>query len=236
MKILATPAKPGNERAGRTPDKRARILKAAAKTFARKGFYHTKIAEIARQAGIADGTIYLYFKSKDDILISLFEESMEGILQEFRRRLAECRDSAAKIRSFIHLHFELVRTNPDLAAVMQLELRQSNQFIKQYAGTRISDYLNLIGDIISEGQASGVFRRDIQPGVFKRALFGALDEMSTLWVLSRTKKYDLQEAAEQIGTLFLTGMLAPLPTEAGARAAAAPCGSGGETGRSNLAE
>jgi len=208
MKILANAPKPTNGGSGRKLDKRARILKAAVKTFARKGFYNSKISEIAHQAGVADGTIYLYFKSKDDILITLFDESMGSILQEFNQRLASCHDPAEKIRSFIHLHFELVRTNPDLAAVMQLELRQSNQFIKQYAGTRISDYLNLIGNIVSEGQASGIFRRDILPGVFKRALFGALDEMSTLWVLSRTKKYDLQESAEQIATLFLAGMLA----------------------------
>lgn len=205
MKVLA---KTANGRTLRGDDKRKRILKAAAKTFARKGFYHTKISEIAQQAGIADGTIYLYFKNKDDILITLFEESMGSILEEFSRKLAACQNPAEKIRAFVHLHFELVRTNPDLAAVMQLELRQSHQFIKQYSGTRISDYLNLIGNIVDEGQASGLFRKDILPGIFKRALFGALDEMSTLWVLSKTKKYDLLESAEQIGALFLEGMLA----------------------------
>ncbi len=189
-------------------DKRDRILKSAVKVFARKGFYNAKISEIAFHAGVADGTIYLYFKNKDDILICLFDENMGKIIDRFQALLATASDPAEKLRTFIHQHFELVRTMPDLAAVIQLELRQSNKFIKEYSGSRFNDYLNLISSIIREGQSAGTFRSDLLPGIVKRALFGALDEFSTLWVLSKDKRYDLRDAAEQISALILDGLLA----------------------------
>ena len=206
MALAANGQPAGLENGRRRDDKRGKILKSAVKVFARKGFYNAKISEIAHQAGVADGTIYLYFKNKDDILICLFDENMGKIIQDFRTRLAATADPAEKIRLFIRQHFELVRTKPDLAAVLQLELRQSNKFIKEYTGSRFYDYLNLISGIIHEGQAAGTFRGDLLPGIVKRALFGALDEFSTLWVLSKDKRYDLRDAAEQIGNLFLEGL------------------------------
>ena len=188
--------------------KRQRILESAVQTFARKGFYNTKVSEIAKSAGVADGTIYLYFKNKDDILVSLFEESMGDIIDEFKQNLSVLTDPIIRIKSFISLHFDFIRNHPDLAAVLQLELRQSNQFLKEYSGSKISEYLNLIADIIEAGQGAGVFRDDVPPVVFKHALFGALDEMSTLWVLSKNRSYDLSDTADQIVKLFLNGMLA----------------------------
>lgn len=188
-------------------DKRGKILKSAIKVFARKGFYNAKISEIARHAGIADGTVYLYFKNKDDILISLFDESMGNIIDAFQAKLATLTDPAEKLLAFIHHHLELVRTTPDLAAVFQLELRQSNKFLKEYSGSRFNDYLNVISAIIREGQNASVFHKNLMPGIVKRALFGALDEFSTLWVLRKDKKYDLRDAGDQIGKLFLQGLV-----------------------------
>lgn len=188
-------------------DKRDKILKSAIKVFARKGFYNAKISEIARHAGIADGTVYLYFKNKDDILISLFDESMGNIIDAFQAKLATLTDPAEKLLAFIHHHLELVRTTPDLAAVFQLELRQSNKFLKEYSGSRFNDYLNVISAIIHEGQKAGLFHKNLMPGIVKRALFGALDEFSTLWVLRKDKKYDLRDAGDQIGKLFLQGLV-----------------------------
>ncbi len=187
--------------------KRGKILKAAIKVFARKGFYNAKISEIARHAGIADGTVYLYFKNKDDILISLFDESMGNIIDAFHAKLAMLSGPAEKLLAFIHHHLELVRTTPDLAAVFQLELRQSNKFLKEYSGSRFNDYLNVISAIIHEGQDAGLFHKNLMPGIVKRALFGALDEFSTLWVLRKDKKYDLRDAGDQIGKLFLQGLV-----------------------------
>lgn len=191
----------------RLSDKRQRILSAAVRVFARRGFYHAKVAEIARAAAVADGTIYLYFKNKDDLLISLFDERMGGIIDEFRKAIAGLDNAAGKLRALVRMHFRMVKEDPDLAAVVQLELRQSNKFIKEYGGSRFAEYLKLIRDTIVEGQEAGLFRRDLAPGVVKRALFGALDEMSTLWIISKNKKYELEDCAEQVATLFLQGLM-----------------------------
>ncbi|KAA3656907.1 MAG: TetR/AcrR family transcriptional regulator [Calditrichaeota bacterium] len=192
--------------AERRAEKRDRILHAAAKIFATNGFYHAKISQIARTAGVADGTIYLYFKNKDEILITVFEESVGRIIKDFREQLAVLDSPVHKLNKFAHLHLQMVETQPDIAAMVQLELRQSNKFIKEYAGSSIADYLNLIDEILEEGQEKNLIRKDIHRGIAKRVLFGALDEFSTVLILAKNKKYDLTESANQIAEIFLSGM------------------------------
>ncbi|NIR51086.1 TetR/AcrR family transcriptional regulator [candidate division KSB1 bacterium] len=187
-------------------DKRTRILRAAVKVFAQKGFYNAKVAEIAKGAGVADGTIYLYFKGKDEILISIFEEEMAKFIAKAHAQIESASQIDHKLRAFIHTHLDFVKNNPKLAQVFQLELRQSNKFIKEYTGSKLKEYLNLIGELISEGQRQGVIRADIHPGLAKRAIFGALDEVATQWVLLKRNKYDLRQSADQIADMFLRGV------------------------------
>jgi len=191
----------------RNSDKYNRIIEAAVKVFARKGFYNAKVSEIAKEAKVADGTIYLYFQNKDDILISLFEVAMEKILRNMKGRLSRIEDPIKKIELFAAVHLELVEKSKDLAEVIQVEIRQSSKFMKEYRNDKFIDYLNLIADIVREGQAKGVFRKDIVPGIAKRAFFGALDEMSRYWVLSTRRSYSPQIAAEQISRIFVTGLI-----------------------------
>ena len=187
-------------------DKRSRILKAAVKVFAQRGFYNAKVSQIAKNAGIADGTIYLYFKNKDEILISIFEEEMAKFISKVRKEIESEPDIKSKLRIFVKTHLSFVEKNPKLAQVFQLELRQSNKFIKEYAGSKLKEYLNVAGDIIAEGQRQGIIRKDIHPGLMKRALFGSLDEVATHWVLMKNGKYDLEKSAEQIADIFLRGI------------------------------
>jgi len=193
----------------KTGDKHARIIAAAVKVFAKNGFFQSKVSEIAREAGVADGTIYLYFQNKDDILISLFEEEMAKILASVRQAVAQEADPAKKLQAFALAHLNLTEKSQELAEIIQVEVRQSSKFMKEYENTQFFEYLNIISAIIKEGQAAGVFRADIHPGIAKRAIFGALDEMSRYWVLSTTKKYSIQKAAKEISSYFLKGVLAP---------------------------
>ena len=188
--------------------KRERILDAAVVEMAQHGYYHTTVAMIARRAGVADGTIYLYFQNKDDILISLFEVSMDAVIRNMREVLDREADPRKKIQLFAIQHLQMLETNKELAEVIQVELRQSVKFMKEYKNEKFLQYLNLVSDVVREGQEQGVFRKDIVPGVAKRAFFGALDEMSRYWVLSSKKKYDIRTAAEQISSLFIQGMTA----------------------------
>ena len=187
-------------------EKHHRIIEAATKVFAKNGFYQSKIAQIAKEAGVADGTIYIYFENKDDILISLFEEQMKVVLDNMTLQLAKIDDPAEKLEIFASTHLDLIEKNKDMAEIIQVELRQSGKFMKEYKNERFLEYLDIIGDIISEGQKRGLFRKDVIPGVAKRAFFGALDEVSRFWVLSSRRQYDIRTVAKQISGFFLNGI------------------------------
>jgi TetR/AcrR family transcriptional regulator, fatty acid metabolism regulator protein len=188
-------------------DKRARILAAAVKLFAEHGFFTATVAGIAREAGVADGTIYLYFKSKEDLLIRLFDEKMSELLEQAKGELAKEPDAPARLRRFIHLHFSLVEKNPDLAAVLIVELRQS-ELVKGLEKAKLSAYLDLIAEVVREGQEHGRFAKDASPAVVKRAVFGALDELALAWLLSG-RKSTLKKAAQEVANLFVRGLSAP---------------------------
>lgn len=188
-------------------EKYFRIINAATKVFAKKGFFQSKVSDIAKEAQVADGTIYLYFENKDDILISLFEEQMKKVLDNMMEEVSKEKDAVAKIKRFALNHLKLIELNKDVAEIIQVELRQSSKFMKEYKNERFLAYLNLIAEIISEGKEQGVFKKEIIPDIAKRAFFGALDEMSRFWVLSTHKKYDIETAADQISKYFLEGMI-----------------------------
>lgn len=187
-------------------DKYQKIIQAATRVFAQKGFYNAKVADVAREANVADGTIYLYFKNKDDLLISIFENSMDTFISEVQRRIESLQDPAEKLKQFIRLHLDIVRQNQDIAQVLQIELRQSSKFMKEYAATKFRDYLNIISQILEEGQTAGIFKKNIAPLILKRAIFGAVDEMALEWVLMKRKKYSTEEVAEQVCAMFLEGI------------------------------
>jgi TetR/AcrR family fatty acid metabolism transcriptional regulator len=185
--------------------KHDRILEAAVKVFARKGFHNSRIAEIAVEAGVASGTIYLYFRNKDDILISVFEESLDQIIGEVERDLAGIPDPRDRLRRFIWLHLRMLREHRELAEVLQVELRQSNKFMKEYVPGRWIQYLDIIARILKDGQKKGIFRRDLSLGIYKRAVFGALDEISLHWITTRKDESFLELAAVQLSRVLLEG-------------------------------
>ncbi len=191
----------------RNGDKYHRIIHAATKVFAKKGFFHAKVSDIAKEAQVADGTIYLYFENKDDILISLFEEQMKAVLENMIEEVSREKDAVKKIEKFALTHLRLIELNKNMAEIIQVELRQSSKFMKEYKNEKFLQYLNLIGDVIREGQEKGIFKKDVIPDIAKRAFFGALDEMSRFWVLSSHKKYDIETAARQISEYFLYGLI-----------------------------
>ncbi len=188
-------------------NKHKKILKAAVKVFAEKGFYNARVSEIAKEADVADGTIYLYFKNKDDILISLFEEEFGQIVENMRKELEREKDPLQKIKKFAQVHLSILQKQQQLAEVLGVEVRQSSKFMKEYVNKPFIEYLNLIRTIVVEGQEKGVIRKDLTPGIMKRAFFGALDEMARYWVLSTKKKHSIDDAVGQISDVFIRGMM-----------------------------
>ncbi len=187
-------------------DKREAILRAAIKVFAGKGYFNSKVADIAGEAGIADGTVYLYFKSKDDILHSIFDRAMAEFIAEGRRELADIPDPSARLHRIAELHLEKLGADRELAIVFQVELRGSTKFMQEFSAAGFAEYLDIIRETIAEGQESGVFRSDLKPIVCAKILYGALDEMVTNWILSN-KSYQLAPMAGEVLKIFFGGVL-----------------------------
>ena len=187
--------------------KRDAILRAAIDVFADRGYFNAQVADVARAAGVAAGTVYLYFRSKDDLLISIFERGMREALSEGRAVVAALEDPQERLRRFARLHLERLGRDRNLAIVFQVELRQSTKFMERFSATLLRDYLGLIRGTIADGQRVGRFRGDIKPTVAAKMLFGALDEMATNWILSR-RRYPLEADADAVVDLFLNGATA----------------------------
>ena len=187
-------------------DKRDAILKAATEVFARRGYFQAQVADVARAAGVAAGTVYLYFRSKDDLLVSIFERTMKDTLAAGESAIAGLEDPRERLRRIARLHLERMGRDRDLAVVFQVELRQSTKFMERFSSTYLRDYLGIIRDTIADGQAAGVFRSTFNPTIAAKALFGALDEMATNWILTR-RTYSLAAQADEVVDLFLNGVV-----------------------------
>jgi len=191
----------------RDPDKPQQIIGAAVRVFARKGYYNSRVSDIAREAGIAAGTIYLYFKTKDDILVTLFRDKMAEFVDSLRKAIAGERDAASKVRTLVRLHFSLLEEDPELAEVLQVELRQGQKFFRDASGQEIGAYFALIGSVLAEGVGEGRFRSSLSVKVATKMLFGAMDQMATSWVLGK-RGYRLADTADVVAEIFLQGVAA----------------------------
>ncbi|HUL71493.1 MAG TPA: TetR/AcrR family transcriptional regulator [Vicinamibacterales bacterium] len=189
----------------RRPSKRDAILDAATVVFAERGFFAAQVADVARRAGVAAGTVYLYFKNKDDLLISLFNRTMIAAIEEGRELLTSVADPAARLQRFAELHLARLGRDRHLAIVFQVELRQSTKFMAEFSATRLREYLGLIRDTMALGQARGDFRTDLSPTFAAKLLFGALDEMATNWILSN-RTYALEADAARVVDVFVRGV------------------------------
>ncbi len=187
-------------------DKREAILKAATKVFAGKGYFNSKVADIAKEAGIADGTVYLYFNSKEEILHSIFDRAMAEFIEEGRRELAQLDKPEDKLRRIAELHLEKLSADREMAIVFQVELRGSTKFMEQFSAAGFAEYLEIIRQTIEEGQTVGIFRKDLNSMTCAKILYGALDEMVTNWILSR-KSYQLKPMADEVLKIFFGGVL-----------------------------
>jgi TetR/AcrR family fatty acid metabolism transcriptional regulator len=191
----------------RDPDKPQQIIDAAIRVFARNGYYHSRVSDIAREAGMASGTIYLYFKTKDEILVTLFREKMAAWVAHVRAQLAGEPDAVARLRRLVALHFSVLEGHPDLAEVVQVELRQGQKFFRGASAHEVSSYFALIQSILEAGMAAGQIRTDVPAKVATKMLFGAMDQLATSWVLGK-RAYRLSDAAEPVATIFLKGVCA----------------------------
>ncbi|MDH4319696.1 MAG: TetR family transcriptional regulator [Desulfobulbaceae bacterium] len=193
----------------KTIDKHAKIIRAATKVFAKKGFFNARISDIAKEAKVADGTIYLYFNNKFDILVSVFEQEIGRLIEQTNALLEKEDDPRKMLEIFITKHLTEMKKNKNLAEVIQIELRQTNKLVKEYRNNKYCIYVDILSSIIKKGQEQKIFREDVMPGIAKRAIFGALDEIARIWNINIDSTYSVEETAKQVTDIFQMGILRP---------------------------
>ncbi|CAI6016627.1 TetR/AcrR family transcriptional regulator [Cohnella sp. JJ-181] len=181
------------------------ILDAAVKVFAECGYRGSQVSRIAKEAGVADGTIYLYFKNKEDILVSLFRERLGALIGKFEASARESESAEAALRKICELHYAELERHPLLAHVTQIELRQSVIELRKEIGKTLKPYLRLIENVLAHGIESGAFRPDIDVKLSRQLIFGAMDEAVSSWLMS-DRKYSLIAQVDGTVDFFLRAL------------------------------
>jgi len=188
---------------GKKGDKREAILQAAKVVFAKEGYHYSTVSNIAKKAGIGDGTVYLYFENKEDILKKLFHET---IYHEFvplvERNVNHTRDATIQLYELVRTHFEFFDNDFDLAKVIQVESRQSNPSVREAMKEGMHRYFRLIESIIANGQEQLIFRTDVSPRTMRKMIFGSMDEVVSNWVMGN-RKYSLMSKVEDVYKLLI---------------------------------
>ncbi len=187
--------------AKRTGEKYKAIIEAAVKVIAENGYHNSQVAKIAKEAGVADGTIYLYFKNKEDLLISLFRVKMGEFVASARQELRSLSNPFEQLAKLISLHFSRLQENRHLALVLQIELRQSDASIRSGIAAPLKEYFNIIDDVVNEGVRLDAFRRDVNPKLVRQMIFGTMDEVATSWVMSQ-RHYKLTDQIKPVYSLL----------------------------------
>lgn len=188
----------------RDKPKYKQIIDAAVVVIAENGYHQAQVSKIAKQAGVADGTIYLYFKNKESILISLFEEKMGNFTEKIREKIEGKLDPISKLLMLVKTHFYEMSKDSHLAIVMQLEVRQTNIDLRLRINEVLKEYLHIIDSILNEGINSGLFDKQLDIRTARQMIFGTIDEVMTHWVMTGQKQ-DLESKADKVHQLLIRG-------------------------------
>lgn len=196
----------GKDLVKKNKPKYKQIIDAAVEVIAENGYHQAQVSKIAKKAGVADGTIYLYFKNKEDILISLFQEKMGEFVEKIEDEIKSVQSASGKLIVLVQKHFEILSSDPHLAIVTQLELRQSNKELRIKINDVLKGYLVLVDSVLKEGIENGEFKPDLNYKLARQMIFGTLDEIVTTWVMN-DQKYNLQKLSNEVHTLFIAGLV-----------------------------
>ena len=203
---MALPKEEGSIKSrSKNNDKYQRILDAAVKVFADQGFFQSTISQIAREAQVADGTIYLYFKNKDDILVQFFSYKTTQVFEQFRKSVDQADTAIEKLRNLIRSHLDAFQRDRSMAVVYQSETHQTSRPAEPQIRAMSKMYLDIISEIVEQGQQQGSIRKDLYLGLVRRFIIGAVDEVINTWLHAETE-YDLTSMADPLVDLFIRGI------------------------------
>lgn len=186
-------------------DKYQRILDAAVEVIAERGYFNSPVSAIASRAGVADGTIYLYFKNKDDVLKTAIDRTFGQFHEQLEERFKTMTDVRGQLEEIARMHLEGAAVNRNMAILMQTEMRQSAKFIAEFSHKHLVRYIQVVREVVRRGQQEGVFRRDVSDGVVAHCLFGAIDELLSSAVFTG-REYDAKATAAQVIDVVLNGI------------------------------
>ena len=189
----------------KTNGKYHRILEAAIKVFAEQGFHQATISQVAREAGVADGTIYLYFKNKEDIMANFFGYKTKQVFGRFRDEVDKADNARDKLRLLIKRHLEEFQRDRNMAVLYQTETHRFSRMCEDQIREMSKMYLDLVSEIVEKGQDEGLMRKDLYMGLVKRFIIGAIDEVINTWLHSGGS-YDLVSMADPLVDLFIRGV------------------------------
>ena len=197
----------------KTQEKRKVILDAALKTFVKRGYPETRVSEIATEAGVAEGTLYNYFHSKEDIFLALFDEKWGGIIYQIKNLISRIDNPNDKLKAIFSLVVRMFKKDRYLAEIFLIDIKQSSIFLNNYTINRITEFISLIEQVLEEGKRKGIYRRDLDTRVAKMVIFGAAQGILLSWVLSESKmvkdktfKFSLYRAAKTLRDIFKSGL------------------------------
>ncbi|MEW6584471.1 MAG: TetR/AcrR family transcriptional regulator [Nitrospirota bacterium] len=198
----------------RTIDKRKLILDAALKTFVKRGYPETRVSEIAAEAKVAEGTLYNYFPSKEEILLALFDEKWGGIIDEIKKKISRLDNPNDKLKAIFSMVVTMFKKDRHLAEIFLIDIKQSSIFLNNYTINRIVEFIDLIEEILEEGKKKGIYRKNLDTRVAKMVIFGAAQGILLSWVLSESKairsktfQFSLFRAARSLKDIFKSGLI-----------------------------
>jgi len=188
--------------------KRQAIIESAIEVFGKNHFRKASISEIARKAGVAEGTIYQYFKNKEDLFFSIPIEKTKEFCRDLDLHLQGITGAFNKIRKFIWYYLYFFQANPEYSRTLMLEMRVNKSFSKAKAFKSFKPFTNKILEIIEEGRKEGVVRQDVNVYLLRQLILGVLEHMVTRWLL-KGEKYDLVKCYEEVCALVFNGISFP---------------------------
>ena len=193
-------------RADRQADRRRQILDAAVKVFARSGFHASRVGDIAEEAGVAYGLVYHYFKSKDELLETIFRDTWTQMLARVREVEASGVPAREQVRQVTALLLRTWRRDPDLVRVLVREVTRSAHV--QQEVEEIAQAMQALEGIIQRGQEAGEFNSGLDPRLGAVVFYGALDEILTGWVLGQLpdRDEDIAKAERHVVSLLVGGL------------------------------
>lgn len=190
---------------GQGNEKYQRILDAAIEVIAENGYFNSPVSAIARRAGVADGTIYLYFKSKDDVLRTAIDATFQRFYNIVEERFKTLTGPREQLEFIAEVHLSSHAVNRSMAVLMATEMRQSAKFIAEFSHHHLVKYIQVVREVVRRGQHEGVFRQDVSDGVVAHCMFGAIDELLSSAVFTG-RVYDAKTTAAQVMDILMRGI------------------------------